>query len=91
MRKKKIEKYWETWLFFFYDMWHIIMFVFLRISEYLNSIKSRSIRLIDVEWIYYLYYYGTPIWNVIFFITCVEILINCNFFIEVFIEWIICS
>ena len=72
-------------------MWHIIMLVFLRISEYLNSIKSRSIRLVDVEWIYCLYYSGTSIWNVFFFITCVEILINCNFFIEVFIEWIICS
>ena len=47
-------------------MWHIIMFVFLRISEYLNSIKSRSVQLIDVEWIYCQYYNGTSIWNVFF-------------------------
>ena len=49
-------------------MWHIIMFVFLRISEYLNSIKSRSVQLIDVEWIYCQYYNGTSIWNVCFFL-----------------------
>ena len=35
--------------FFFHDVSRIIMFVFLRISEYFNLIKSFPVRLIDVE------------------------------------------
>ena len=68
-------------------MSRIIMFVFLRISEYFNSIKSCYVWLIAVEWINCLYYNGTYIW-IVFFITCVEIPINCNFFEEIFFEWI---
>ena len=60
---------------------------FHRISKYFNSIKSRSVRLIAVELSIFIIKEIEPLLEMCsFFITCVEISTNCNFFIEVFIE-----
>ena len=59
------------------------MFVF---TEFRNI--SIQLNLVPFDWLMFtVYIILEPLFEMCsFFITCVEILINCNFFIEVFIE-----